>query len=622
MSAYSVDSIEEVAQRLCACEGVPCVCVPHRTCDDVAPALAAAARHIAAAGRTVRVVCADDVAARRFRALLADAPAGCSVASVREVALEALALPAVQGAVGRGPRVLDDNEHDVLMEDVKVSGLKPGRLREMLKFFYKSVSDCADDDPAWLISTEEKNVHAILTENLEARRAVLPCEASALAYRGLTAAHVAPGPCTVIAADYPAMSAASQRLVRHLATEGLVAAGGTLAVPCAQEAYPCFEGFAALRAACDCEVALAPRGAGEIAADVRSYALAQPRDEFAFVAGAVRERLAAGTAPEDVLVAVPNATWAAQMVRALAEEGVAAAIDEGPRKAKGDPRTEGRFARQKLVAFSRLWEDPDDFTALRSWMGFGDWLLRSDAFLELLAYAREHGMAPADAVSQLRALPEADRPTVLFGKFDGPLDALDGLRRACEGASRDAAAALLAAHGMPLSADEEALLGDDPAHADFDGLARGVLAQAAGQAGCGAAAGCVTVAPYGRCHGRHVRSVFATGLVNGFLPALDAVEDSFTVDHRRVALERERLRFLDVLATARDEAVCTRFSCDRLENTAALRMQATRVTVRDGVRMAQVAPSAFFALTPDVLAPGGGAARQLETKVRFASSTL
>ena len=95
--------------------------------------------------------------------------------SVRELALSILGDARVGDAVGRDARVLDENELAVLMEDVKVSGLKPGRLREMLKFFYKSISDCADDDERWLITAEEQTVHAILTENLEARRALLRC---------------------------------------------------------------------------------------------------------------------------------------------------------------------------------------------------------------------------------------------------------------------------------------------------------------------------------------------------------------------------------------------------------------------------------------------------------------
>ena len=99
----------------------------------------------------------------------------------------------------------------------------------MLKFFYKSISDCADDDERWLITAEEQTVHAILTENLEARRALLPCEVSSLAYRGLVKAEVEREPLTLVADDFGSLSKASQRLVRHLATDGLVAAGRTLA---------------------------------------------------------------------------------------------------------------------------------------------------------------------------------------------------------------------------------------------------------------------------------------------------------------------------------------------------------------------------------------------------------
>ena len=60
--------------------------------------------------------------------------------SVRELALSILGDARVGDAVGRDARVLDENELAVLMEDVKVSGLKPGRLREMLEFLYKSVA--------------------------------------------------------------------------------------------------------------------------------------------------------------------------------------------------------------------------------------------------------------------------------------------------------------------------------------------------------------------------------------------------------------------------------------------------------------------------------------------------
>ena len=61
---------------------------------------------------------------------------------------------------------------------------------------------------------------------------------------------------------------------------------------------------------------------------------------------------------------------------------------------------------------------------------------------------------------------DADRSSTTFGKFDGPLDELDELLRACEeGLTREAAVALFEAHGMPLSPRHVELLGDDPAHA-------------------------------------------------------------------------------------------------------------------------------------------------------------
>ena len=73
-------------------------------------------------------------------------------------------------------------------------------------------------------------------------------------------------------------------------------------------------------------------------------------------------------------------------------------------------------------------------------MGFGDWLVRSDAFLELLAYARERGISAAEAVAQLRAQRDEERASTIFGKFDAPLDEFDELRRACaDGLTREEA---------------------------------------------------------------------------------------------------------------------------------------------------------------------------------------
>ncbi len=138
-----------------------------------------------------------------------------------------------------------------------------------------------------------------------------------------------------------------------------------------------------------------------------------------------------------------------------------------------------------------------------------------------------------------------------------------------------------------------ALLGDDPARADLENLARNAFEGAGASGGAGADADAVSVVPYRSCHGHFARVTFVTGLVNGFLPRLDAVDDKYTIDHRAVALERERVLFDDVCATATDEVVCTRFERDRLENTGVLDMQTARVFIKNGIRYASVVSSAF-----------------------------
>lgn len=111
--------------------------------------------------------------------------------------------------------------------------------------------------------------------------------------------------------------------------------------------------------------------------------------------------------------------WRASPAR-LAERDIPCVIDAGPRKAKGDPREEARCGHVRTRAAAKLLADERDFTAWRSWLGLGDWLVRSDAFTELLSYARERNLTAADAFFQLAALSIDERDAVFFAKFESP----------------------------------------------------------------------------------------------------------------------------------------------------------------------------------------------------------
>ena len=133
-------------------------------------------------------------------------------------------------------------------------------------------------------------------------------------------------------------------------------------------------------------------------------------------------------------MAVPNAAWAS----ACADwKGAASPWSAGSDSGKIQRATRAPRAATPTSSWPRV---PavvpsirTDFTSLRfSWLGFGDWLLRSDAFLELMAYARDHETTVPEAVAQLRTQRRRSLLDDIPGSSDGPLDELDELLRACE----------------------------------------------------------------------------------------------------------------------------------------------------------------------------------------------
>ena len=166
---------------------------------------------------------------------------GVRVSTPRAIALEVLGNPKAQAACGRKPRLLLPFEENILLEDVKASGLRPKRLREMLKFFYRSWTELADDEPSWLVSEEEVQVHSLLKECIAFTGGILPNELSNLAVKWLRAdvtAREAASYDLVLVDDYQLLSRASQVLAGLLAREGLVVTGDMQATSEVFEEYP------------------------------------------------------------------------------------------------------------------------------------------------------------------------------------------------------------------------------------------------------------------------------------------------------------------------------------------------------------------------------------------------
>ena len=201
-------------------------------------------------GKNVLVLAASPDAAEALKRHLAtalDIPTdtlgkrGVRVSVPRAIALEVLSDPRAQAACGRKPRLLLPFEENILLEDVKASGLRPKRLREMLKFFYRSWTELADDEPSWLVSEEEAQVHGLLKECLAFTGGILPNELSNLAVKWLHAdatAREAASYDLVLVDDYQLLSRASQVLAGLLAREGLIVTGDVQATTEVFEEYP------------------------------------------------------------------------------------------------------------------------------------------------------------------------------------------------------------------------------------------------------------------------------------------------------------------------------------------------------------------------------------------------
>ncbi len=561
------------------------VSVPAYACVD-SPILEKAAR-IAAQGESVVVVCATRAHAQllaakaQSKADFQDIP----IMFAGDVATHELEDERVQAQVLRTSRVLDANEIDVLTEDIKVTGLKPKRLREMLKFFYHSMSDCTAEKDGWLQTQEEAGVYAVLEENLEARRACLPYEIYAKAYQGLVACDIAFEPRTFIVDDFGALSASAQRLLEYLSGGQIIAFGNDAFLSIEDEPYPAPAGMRAflddenteVYEVCACAVEKTP-----------AHALSTPHEEFDFVASAVAAQIAEGAASSDIVVAVPNGIWAKYIARALGSQNIETFIDFGVAKTKGDPRDKTTSSAIKLAAFAKLLENPDDFTAYRTFIGANDWLLGSDGFLELLAFARENEMPASKAIHVLCEPENLEKATESFRKFLKPMQEYADLREVWETKNVSEIAKKMAEHGMPLG-EHAGVLGTPEDKPNITAFVESFKSEMPTQP-----QSAVVIAPYTRCHGHHCKTLYIAGMIDGFMPKRDAVDDAFDIEHRARALARDASMLASIEAIASEKIIYSNFDHDAIENTGALHMVTTRIYHKDDRRMACVSPSALL----------------------------
>lgn len=351
------------------------------------------------------------------------------IVTPRALALDVLATPEARAFTGRDARLLLPFEESFLLEDVKTCGVRPKRLREMLRFFYRSWTELADEDEEWLITEEERIVHALVKDALAFVGGILPCELGNLAVRYLkshTGARAEASADYVLVDDFQLLSRASQQLATLLATRELHIAANPAACTEAFDPYPYAAGFdelcslmkaencahvvtldfdgacpaaRAARRVLDAPIPDISMPAGgstrranaasamggtktsrdiphETTPDASSNELVElvgrtPADELDRVADYAHEALAAGTPPERIVIACPNRTWIRNAERVLEKRGITCETAPDANVLACNVEDDAKNVLARAVTLLALAADPADSVAWRACCGFG-----------------------------------------------------------------------------------------------------------------------------------------------------------------------------------------------------------------------------------------------------------
>lgn len=595
-----------------------------------------------AAPEDMLVLAATPDAARVLGARLTEAAgergAAIEVTCAREVALGLLASEEGRAFSGRAGRLVTPLELGFIMEDMKTSGLKQRRLREMLKFFYRNWTELAggaDDDDRWLIPGEEADTHALLKDVLRFTGGILEPEAAAMAVRFLLACPevLASAQRThVLVDDYQMHSRASQHLANLLARDSVTVAADPTAVVEVFDSYPYGEGIgeftqanegcervvlsesracaSAARAANRLRISLdtgaAPSDTETEGASFTALEAADPAAEMAAVADAVQVALEAGTNPSSIYILAFHPAWERRIARALEARGIAAALPIRGRVAAGDYRDLDRRAPARLLTALALVADPTDALAWRAWCGFGDYLANSAAFADMRAEGETQGKGLVAMLEKVAvAAPEEGFPGTGIGRILDAYRAGRALVERLQGLEGNELIGALA-DALDLSAEERertvqlasALTAPEPGvNAPSD--ARAMIARARQRMNAPVfetTEGHVLIGDSAHLTGLTPATLVLCGFVNGFFPTRDFFDATVTTpDKQKLVRATDTRRLYAAAGKATQRLAASWFTSIGLVEAETLKLEIGRVKLRRGERIAVTAPSIYLA---------------------------
>lgn len=581
----------------------------------------------------ILVFCATPDACAVFRRRMGAVCAAASdvrVATPREWCLEALADKPGKAVGQKRVRLLAPFETDVLMEDLKTGGVRPKRLKEMLKFFYKSMTELCDWDEEWLLTGEEIMTYSLLRECLDFEGAVLEPELANACARWF---HDDEGACSahavghVLVDDYQMLSRASQVLANEIAHESIAIAANPVAVAEVFESYPYGPGVeeflvanptaqkVVLAASHACDQAV--HAVGGIAADplvaceavegAREGACAQvlhapdPAGEKDLVAKLVSRALVEGMRPADVVVAVPNGVWGRNVVATLELAGIPTTEIPNPKSVSGDLRDLDCCTAARVLTALYLLADPGDGVAWRSWCGFGNLFACGSAVKDIRAAAMSDKIGAAEAFSTFESADMGDVNRAEWESVRLAQAQADELLAEGRGKTGEELLAYVAekvcGEGAEVPAAIRALVApfEDGRLVGEDAAAMAARARSRIDAPRVERLEAVRVVLLADVTGTTPRALVMCGLVDGFFPWKGVVDPELLVQQDADKQKAKDLRLLmNAAGKPLDELWVTVFDEIPLEMAERMKMKIRRVQLHDGGRVALSQPSIYI----------------------------
>lgn len=550
--------------------------------------------------------------------------ARCQVSTARELCIQLLSQPQVKAATGRNPRVLLPFEYNFFLEDLKTLGLPARRLRKLLTRFKHQWCALAPEED-WAVPGDETDTLKLTHRLLDAQDAMLEEELAYVCGRFLQSpqgAAFAKAYTYGLVDDFQNLSHAQQTCLCLMVRDQLIVAGNANEATSCASAFPhprgftdfdtlrrtvqmfelqCAYGNPRISALCDSIAASCAQGPRLAATervgtdeDLTLVKWNTPEDEFN---GLTRLMLAESQdegAPvgSQVAVIVPNRQWERAFRQMLTQRGFATS-SLGFERLSGDPRTLERSRALQAFTALTLTAHPDDTTAWRCWLGFGNYLTNSDAWQHLLEFADEQNLGLLEALDEVQRRCAQNAEAAPFLRAEALITRYQDGRALIERNAKRRGYSLLAALGMQdmpeFAALAEALDGDEDAE-QLCALARRMQESPVHTSDLHA----VRISSYEQMCGCSYERVFAVGCVDGFMPARDAFEVVSTDADRNRIMDKGRRAFLSALGKAGKQLTVSTFSKADLELAERTKMQVTRVRAEGDARIATLRPTCFI----------------------------